>query len=180
MEIVDLASLSPSQGDQAAAVLVETFVEMAPDAWPTSVEARNEIESMLTSGKIALAAVEDGVIFGIIGGQPTYAKVWELHPLAVARASQRKGVGSALVRELERRIREAGGLTLMLGTDDEAGWTSLAGLDVYPDPLISLANLQDVRGHPFVFYRKLGFAVVGIIPDANGLGKPDILMAKRL
>lgn len=180
MKVVDLASLSSAQRDRAATLLVEAFVEMAPDAWPTSDEARGEIESMLSSDKIALAAVEDDVIFGIIGGQPTYAKVWELHPLGVTPAAQRRGVGSALVWELERRIREAGGLTLMLGSDDEAGWTNLAGLDVYPDPLTALANLRDVKGHPFVFYRKLGFAVVGIIPDANGFGKPDILMAKRL
>jgi aminoglycoside 6'-N-acetyltransferase I len=28
--------------------------------------------------------------------------------------------------------------------------------------------------------QKLGFSVVGVVPDANGLGKPDILMAKRV
>ena len=25
-----------------------------------------------------------------------------------------------------------------------------------------------------------GFVIVGVVPDANGLGKPDILMAKRV
>jgi aminoglycoside 6'-N-acetyltransferase I len=30
------------------------------------------------------------------------------------------------------------------------------------------------------FYRKLGFVIVGVVPDANGPGKPDILMAKRV
>jgi hypothetical protein len=26
----------------------------------------------------------------------------------------------------------------------------------------------------------MGYTIVGVIPDANGLGKPDILMAKRI
>lgn len=30
------------------------------------------------------------------------------------------------------------------------------------------------------FYRKLGFTTVGVVPDADGRGKPDILMAKAV
>jgi aminoglycoside 6'-N-acetyltransferase I len=30
------------------------------------------------------------------------------------------------------------------------------------------------------FYQKLGYVIVGVIPDANGPGKPDIMMAKRV
>jgi len=29
-------------------------------------------------------------------------------------------------------------------------------------------------------HRRLGFVVVGLLPDANGPGRPDIFMAKRL
>ena len=58
--------------------------------------------------------------------------------------------------------------------------TSLAGVDLYPDPLVHLARLEDVKGHPFRFYLLQGYSVVGVIPDANGPGKPDILLAKRL
>ena len=32
--------------------------------------------------------------------------------------------------------------------------------------------------HPFLFYRRLGYVVTGIMPDANGPGKPDIYMSK--
>ena len=34
--------------------------------------------------------------------------------------------------------------------------------------------------HPAGFYMRQGFEIVGLIPDANGPGKPDILMAKRV
>lgn len=40
--------------------------------------------------------------------------------------------------------------------------------------------MSSLRRHPYEFYLKLGYTVVGVIPDANGPGKPDILMATRL
>ena len=58
--------------------------------------------------------------------------------------------------------------------------TSLGGIDLYPDVLDKLRSIENVGGHPFEFYLKAGYHVVGVIPDANGFGKPDILMAKRI
>jgi hypothetical protein len=43
-----------------------------------------------------------------------------------------------------------------------------------------VARIENRRGHPYEFYQKLGFVIVGVLPDANGPGKPDILMAKRV
>ena len=31
---------------------------------------------------------------------------------------------------------------------------------------------------PYEFYQKLGFVVVGVLPDATGPGKPGIFLAK--
>jgi aminoglycoside 6'-N-acetyltransferase I len=165
-----------------ARVLVAAFAEHSPDSWPDLPSAVAEIAEALQPGKVCLAALDedDETVLGWIGGQHEYALVWELHPLAVRPDSQRRGVGTALVRELELRVKALGGLTLRLGTDDEDGMTNLAGEDLYPEPLAKLAALRDIRGHPFRFYQRLGFTVVGVIPDANGFGKPDILMAKRL
>jgi aminoglycoside 6'-N-acetyltransferase I len=36
------------------------------------------------------------------------------------------------------------------------------------------------RGHALTFYRRHGYRIVGVLPDANGAGRPDIFMAKRL
>ena len=40
--------------------------------------------------------------------------------------------------------------------------------------------VRNLRGHPYEFYQRCGFTIVGVVPDANGLGKPDILLAKRV
>jgi len=106
--------------------------------------------------------------------------VWELHPLAVRPDCQRKGIGRALVNDLEERVRERGGLTIRVGTDDEDDMTTLGGVDLYPNVMERLAKIGNLKRHPYEFYQKVGFVIVGVIPDANGLGKPDILMTKRV
>jgi hypothetical protein len=42
-------------------------------------------------------------------------------------------------------------------------------------------DFRTLRGeHPGEFYLRLGFRIVGVLPDANGRGKPDIFVAKSL
>jgi aminoglycoside 6'-N-acetyltransferase I len=126
-------------------------------------------------------AVDAGELVGWIGALPQYdGLVWELHPLVVAPARQGQGIGRALAEDLEAAVGARGGLTLLLGTDDETDMTSVSGVDLYDDLLGRLATITARRRHPFVFYQKLGFVVSGCVPDANGHGKPDILMAKRV
>lgn len=182
MRIVDLADAGEAILAEAARLLVEGTADLWPGAWPTFESGLAEVHEALEDGKIARAALdEDGALLGWIGGIPTYdGNVWELHPLVVRADRRRGGVGRALVEDLAARARERGGLTLWVGSDDFGDATSLGGVDVYPDPLAHLAALTDRRGHPFAFYRKVGFALAGIVPDANGLGRPDILLAKRL
>jgi aminoglycoside 6'-N-acetyltransferase I len=166
---------------QAAILLVEGFRDDWPEAWPTEEEALEEVREALGEDRICLVAVgEDGAVLGWIGGMPSYGgKVWELHPLVVRPDLRRKGIGSALVADLEARVGERGALTLWLGSDDEAGMTTLSGVDLYPDVLGHLTNIRNLRRHPYEFYSKLGFSIIGAMPDANGPGKPDIYMAKR-
>ena len=122
-----------------------------------------------------------GQALGWVGARTGHhGKTWELHPLVVDTAFQHQGIGRALVGDVEVQVRQRGGLTIWLGSDDERGRTTLAGVDLYPDVLDKLSTMENVRDHPFEFYLKQGYVVVGAIPDANGPGKPDILMAKRL
>ncbi len=77
-------------------------------------------------------------------------------------------------------MREKGAITLMLGSDDQDGMTTLSGIDLYENLWDAVASIQNLRGHPYEFYQKLGYRIIGVVPDANGIGKPDILMAKRV
>ena len=181
MQIKSLFEASAAEREQAAYILWDGFREQYPEAWPTLEDAREELEQCLVEGYLAFMAVEDATVLGWVGGRSSYAgNVWELHPLVVAPARQRAGIGRALVNALEQAATAAGGVTLWLGTDDDLGLTSLGGVDVYPDVLSHVQQLRDRGGHPFGFYQRLGFVCVGIMPDANGFGKPDIFMAKRL
>ena len=56
----------------------------------------------------------------------------------------------------------------------------MAGIGLYPDVLGHARGIRNLRSHPYEFYQKLGFALVGVLPDANGPGRPDIFMAKRM
>jgi len=181
VRIIDLLPNDSPMLYETAELLVIGFREHWPDAWPDLDAALAEVREALVPERIARVAIDDGTVLGWIGGRPGYdGHVWELHPLVVRPDRQGRGIGRALVADLEEQVRQRGGLTLWLGTDDEDDMTSLAGVDLYPDIVGHLARLTNLRRHPFEFYRKCGFSVAGVVPDANGPGKPDILMAKRV
>jgi aminoglycoside 6'-N-acetyltransferase I len=141
-----------------------------------------EVHEMLDVDRICRAAMdEDGNLLGIIGGISGYdGHVWELHPLAVQPNMQGRGIGRMLVEDLEEQVRQRGGLTITLGSDDENNMTSLSNVDLYDGLWDKVKNIKNLKGHPFEFYQKLGYVITGIVPDANGRGKPDILMSKRV
>ena len=182
MQIVDLRPDDEETILQAAALLVEGFKEHWPSTWPDMDAALKEVQESLKPDRISRVAIdENGLVLGWVGGISEYdGNVWELHPLVVHPDYRGKGIGRALVTDLEEQVRIRGGLTLQLGTDDEDNMTTLGGVDLYPNVLEHLANIRNLRGHPYQFYQKLGFVIVGVIPDANGPGKPDIYMAKRI
>lgn len=167
---------------QVATLLVESFQENWPDAWPDMDSALQEVRDSFGAERISRVAVgEGGEVLGWIGGIRQYGGcVWELHPLVVKENFRGKGIGKSLVADLEEQVRERGGLTLWVGTDDENNQTTLSGVNLYPNVWEHVANIRNLRRHPYEFYQRCGFAIVGVMPDANGAGKPDIYMAKSV
>lgn len=182
MNIITLTGENGPLIQQAAQLLVNAFREHWPDAWPTLEEGLKEVHEMVTSDRICRAAIDDtGNLLGFIGGMPGYdGNVWELHPLAVRPSLQGQGIGRALVADFEEQVRLKGGLTITLGSDDEDGMTSLSHVDLYENLWEKIRDIRNYKNHPFEFYQKLGYVITGVVPDANGRGKPDILMGKRL
>jgi aminoglycoside 6'-N-acetyltransferase I len=179
MEIVDLAVQCENTREAAARLLVEHFDE--PHGWSNPASASEELSCVIANG-FARAILDAGIVVGWVGGLPEYmGRVWELHPIVVHRQYRLRGIGRTLVNLFETEAAKRGALTLTLGTDDDSGMTSLSGVDLYVDLPRYLAELRDLgRRHPFLFYQKLGFTVSGVMPDANGVGRPDIYMSKRV
>lgn len=181
MQIENLSKDDAAAIEAVAMMLVDGFREHWPDAYPTLEDAREEVEESFEDDRISrIARDDDGTVSGWIGGQLFYAEVWELHPLIVRPDQQGKGIGRALVLDLEQQVRARGAMTLMLGSDDQDDMTTLSGVTLYPDVWQHIASIRNLRGHPYEFYQRLGYAIIGVVPDANGVGKPDILMSKRV
>ncbi len=134
MQIADLQPNDAAAIEQAAQALVAGFREHSPDSWPDLAAARTEVHEALEPGKVCrVARATDGSVLSWVGGHLFYARVWELHPLVVSPAVQRRGIGRALVADLELQVRQRGGLTILLGSDDEDDMTTLSGVELYPD-----------------------------------------------
>lgn len=179
VNIVDLATQPATTREEAAILLVEHFD--GPSGWPDLDSAREEVIRIAREG-FTLAMVDSAMLVGWAGGLPEYnGRVWELHPLVVHSGFRRQGIGRALVAAFESEAHKRGAFTVTLGADDNTGMTSLTGADLYCDLPRQLSEIRDLgRGHPFGFYLKLGYVITGVMPDANGPGRPDIYMSKRL
>jgi aminoglycoside 6'-N-acetyltransferase I len=182
VRIIDLTSEAPDLIGQAAVILRDAFRNRTED-WQDLDSARQEVMESLAPDRISRVALdESGKVVGWVGAFPSYrGRVWELHPIVVTESHRRRGIGTALIEDLERLIEGRGALTLWLGGDDENGETSVSGVDLYADVPGAIRDLKKLRGeHPLEFYRRLGFRVTGVVPDANGRGRPDIFFAKRI
>ena len=182
MKFISLALDQDNLIQQAAQILVDAFETHSPKAWPTLADGLDEVHEMLAVDRILRVALDaDRNVSGWIGGIPQYdGHVWELHPLVVKPELQGKGIGRALVLDFEEQVRSRGALTITLGTDDEDNRTSLSNVDLYDDTWRKINEISNSNRHSYEFYQKMGYVITGVIPDADGIGKPDILMSSRI
>jgi GNAT superfamily N-acetyltransferase len=177
--IEELIAGDSARIEGAARLLHAAFAPLG--VWTTIPEARQEVLDSIAPHRVSRVAVSGGAVIGWIGAIREYdGLVWQLHPIVVDEAQRRRGVGRALILDLEALLVSRGGLTLWAGSDDLAGETSLGEIDLYAALPQAFGEVRSWGRHPLPFYRRLGFHVIGVMPDANGPGRPDIFLGKRL
>lgn len=169
--------------------LVAEAAALLAAEWPDSYAdcADKELTRICDPERLLVGAVGDssddgfdGHLLGFTGAIPQYRHGWELHPLIVHPGARGRGIGRRLVAALEDGLRARGCFLVYLGSDDERGATTLGDTDLWDDPLGALSKAVSTNGHAIGFYRHVGFVPLGVFPDANGFGKPDIWLGKRL
>lgn len=182
MNILTLNNINDNYKKQCAKLLVEGFKENWPDAWLNMETALEEVEECFSKDRILSIAIdENDVVLGWAGAISEYdGNVWELHPLVVDERYRNKGIGKELVLNIEEQVRKKGGLTIQIGSDDENNMTSLSNVDLYENLWDKIKDIKNFKNHPYEFYQKLGYIIIGVMPDANGPGRPDIYLGKRV
>ena len=182
---VQIEAFQPTDEIRLARVADVMFRAMEPvsSRWPAHDAALGElIELCRAKAMIVLIALDPaGEVCGLVAASPRdAAHVLALEWITVDPLLQRCGIGRSLMGRLAQRAAEAGYETLAAAVCDEIGHTSLAGLDLYPEPLEKLATMTFSGPHPAEFFRKTGFALTGVLPDAGGRGIHEIQMALKL
>ena len=159
MKLVNINQNTKDLIQQAASMLNEEFQDVSPTSWPTFEIALQEVQECITEDRICRGTVDDnGKLIGWIGAIPHYhGNAWELHPIVVKSEFRYKGIGSKLISDLEEQVRNRGGITIWLGTDDETGQTTLSNKDIYPNLYDEIKKIENLANHPYEFYIKNGY-----------------------
>ena len=179
MAILDLDPDDAALREQLAVIACEAGAINAPLWLPTLDAAREEVDDVTAAGQVARVLFDDaGVPIGWGSCAHQYDSVWELHPMLIAPTHHRQGHGTALARDIEHQAAIRGASVLVLSTSDATHATSLSDTDLYADPIGALGSLTFKKDHPVRFWQKIGYSVVGVVPDAEGPGIPSISLAR--
>ena len=126
---MDLLEKDTDKINQTARLLHESF-----EAWPSIESALREVVESISDDSISRILVNgDDEVIGWIGVEASMMVMWELHPLVIRKDSRIRGLGKLLVIDFERQVYQRGGITIILGTDDEYNQTSLSNVNLYHD-----------------------------------------------
>ena len=181
--VVDVRSQQGSSFiDKLADLSYRAFRAHSPNWLPTVEAARDEVIESLGRDRLSRALVDTAQEpVGWVGVIPhSSGRVWEIHPIAVRPGGQNRGSGRLLIEDVEQLAQSHGVLTLFAGTSDETGATSLFGVNLYENPVAAMATIRCHETHALKFWLRVGFRVVGVMPDAEGVGKPGIHVAKSV
>ena len=162
---------------QAAEILNQEFPGMCPDINSALIE----VNECIGEPNICIGIKNGNNLVGWAGLRPMYEVTWELHPMVIKNEYQRKGYGKILLNELEKIALKRKIIGIFAGSDDETNSTSLSEKDITKENIFyEIQNVKNYRNHPYDFYIKCGYLIVGIIPNANGDRKPDIWLWKDI
>ena len=156
-------------------LLVRSFRDLSPTWVPTVDAARVKVVEALEPDALSRVLLVDDRVVGWVGARHDYGSVWELHPLVVDEAMRGRGYGRALVNDVECLAAGSGALTMVLGTSDEVGRTTLSSQDLFPDVVAALRDLKpttlDAGDHKERVTAELVsgnyFALLGVEPAAG-------------
>lgn len=178
--VEDLTGDDSERIDQIATFLVDCFRQYSPTWLPDRAACLEEIEESFAEDRRSRVLLDDqDAAVGWIGAI-TDEHLWEIHPIAVSPHAQRLGYGRLLVEDICRLATDRGAVAIWAGTSDETFSTSFSKMDLYKDAAAAMGPFDAPADHPLWFWSKMGFAIVGVQPDEEGLGKPGIHFAKRL
>jgi len=151
-----------------------------PEVYDKS-ESKETILHLLRGKNRLFVAEESSRVIAFVGVlHHVFPKAYQIEPLIVEHQFRRQGIGGKLLELTEFKLKQEGIHTLFITAQDTESSTNLSGQDFYADnPLALLANIE-YSNHPMRFYEKRGYHITGIIPDANGFGRPEYILSKRI
>lgn len=129
---------------------------------------------------ISLAALIDDEVLGWIAGKRYRTHGFRITHCVVHPDVHRLGIGRRMAIAFESAAQDAGALIVHASMIDSACSTSLGGRDLFPGLLSRTVNEQDDVNHPVIFFLCCGYELAGVLPDAYGWGKPELIVAKRV
>ena len=166
---------------QAAEILYTEFAGDDDKWFNNTKESFDEVKECIEQSDICIGIKTGNELIGWASIRPMYEKTWELHSLVIKKKYHGKKYGKILLNEIEKKALLNGIIGLVAGADDVTNSTSLSDKEINGENIFEeIKNIKNYKNHPFEFYIKCGYNIIGIVPNANGQNKPDIWLWKDI